>query len=102
MKLIKDRAAIKLKSVIPRELVAKSDSLANELLINPISSKVGDALYFTLCTLIIVCNVSTILMYCYLLSGQVKIKFSVRGSKNTSSKGLKITDFSLTLLIFTI
>jgi hypothetical protein len=102
MKLIKDRAAIKLKSVIPRELVAKSDSLANELLINPISSKVGDALYFTLCTLIIVCNISTILMYCYLLSGQVKIKFSVRGSKNTSSKGLKITDFSLTLLIFII
>jgi hypothetical protein len=57
MKLIKDRAAIKLKSVIPRELVAKSDSLANELLINPISSK-------------------------------VKIKFSVRGSKNTSSKDM--------------
>jgi hypothetical protein len=66
MKLIKDRVAMKPKSVIPKERVAKSNSLAKELLINPISSK-------------------------------VKIKFSVRGSKNTSPRGLKIADFSHTV-----
>ncbi|TVU02162.1 hypothetical protein EJB05_52358 [Eragrostis curvula] len=57
MKAIKDRVAINLKSMITSELVAKSNSLATEPLINAISSK-------------------------------VKIKFSVRGSKNTSSKDM--------------